>query len=77
MSQQQQDDVIFLKRMAPHLAKGLSFEDAGRAVLADDQRILATLRANPALFDEIAERMARKVWCDINGRAAWPTTVAA
>lgn len=31
----------FIERMASHAARGLSFEDAARAVIADDQRIFA------------------------------------
>lgn len=36
-------ELTFVKRMAFHVAKGLSFEDAGRAVLADDARIFKTV----------------------------------
>lgn len=34
---------VFVARMAHHVAAGLSFDDAARAVIADDQRILAAL----------------------------------
>lgn len=33
----------FVDRMAHHVAKGLSFDDAARAVIEDDQRIFAAL----------------------------------
>ena len=77
MTAEQEQDAIFVKRMAPHIAKGLSFEDAGRAVLADDRRIVDAVLNNPKLRKEICERMATKIWCDINGRRAWPTSLSA
>lgn len=36
----------FLTRMVPHMMAGLSVEEAGRAVLDDDQRIMNEVFAN-------------------------------
>jgi hypothetical protein len=36
-------EAVFVARMAHHVARGLSFDDAARAVIADDQRIFAAL----------------------------------
>ena len=52
----------FISRMAIHAAAGMSFDDAARAVLADDQRIMATLDANRAVRQEVTTRMASTVW---------------
>ena len=35
------DELVFVKRMAFHVERGLSFDDAARAVIDDDQRIFA------------------------------------
>lgn len=40
------DEEVFLARMLPHYAAGLSVEDAARAVLADDERIFNEVFAN-------------------------------
>lgn len=37
------DELTFVRRMAPHVAAGLTIEAAARAVLADDQRLLSAL----------------------------------
>jgi hypothetical protein len=37
------DVLTFARRMLPHIERGLSFEDAARAVLDDDQRLFAAL----------------------------------
>lgn len=36
-------ETAFVKRMAYHVQCGLSFEDAARAVIADDERLFAAL----------------------------------
>lgn len=36
-------EMVFMARMLPHLLSGKSFEDAGRAVLADDERLFSAL----------------------------------
>lgn len=33
------DELAFVNRMVPHIERGLSFDDAAKAVLADDQRL--------------------------------------
>ena len=38
-----QAELTFVHRMAPHVAAGLTLEDAARAVLADDARLLTAL----------------------------------
>lgn len=38
----------FALRMVPHLERGLSFEDAARAVLEDDARLMAVTLASDA-----------------------------
>lgn len=37
---------IFVSRMLPHVMAGLSFEEAAKAVLADDQRIMNDVFSN-------------------------------
>lgn len=38
-----QNELTFVRRMAHHVAAGLTIEAAARAVLADDQRLLSAL----------------------------------
>jgi len=40
------DEEIFVARMLPHFLAGMSVEDAARAVLDDDQRIMNEVYAN-------------------------------
>ena len=51
----------FLNRMVPHMMAGLSIEQAGRAVLADDERLwlAATEKSDvgQAIRDGICERV--------------------
>ncbi len=49
---------VFIERMAHHVADGLSFEDAARAVIADDERLFAALcdRARPSYVPTPDER---------------------
>ena len=37
------DELVFVERMALHIGRGLSFERAARAVLADDERLWKAL----------------------------------
>jgi len=52
---------IFLTRMVPHMLAGKSLEEAGRAVLADDERIWLAATENSktgqAIRDAICERV--------------------
>lgn len=55
---------VFLNRMAEHMAKGKSFEDAARAVLDDDRRIAAFVldsKDGPA----VQKALAAEVYHDI------------
>lgn len=36
-------EIAFLRRMAFHAARGLSYEEAAKAVIADDERLFAAL----------------------------------
>ena len=59
---------VFLERMAPHFAAGLSVEESARAVLADDERLFCALHdrdTGPA----IRETLARDVYNGIRGKA--------
>lgn len=55
---------------------GLSFDDAARAVLDDDQRILCTLLDNPRARAEVFDRTAREVWRQVRANAANHATPA-
>jgi len=61
----------FLSRVAIKMIAGLSLEDAGRAVLADDRRIYTEyLSANSYDRANFAHRMARNVFAIVHARAA-------
>lgn len=48
---------VFLARMAPHFAAGLSVEESARAVIADDERLFCALHdrdTGPAIREAIA-----------------------
>jgi hypothetical protein len=60
---------VFLARMAEHMAKGLSMEDAARAVLDDDQRIakfVLTSKDGPATI----KALSAQVYHDLRQRDA-------
>lgn len=52
------DERVFIERMAPHIERGLSFEDAARAVLADDERLWLAATAGTMGQDVTAELKA-------------------
>lgn len=59
---------VFLARMAPHFAAGLSIEESAAAVIADDERLFCALHdrdTGPA----IREALARDVYTGIRGKA--------
>lgn len=55
---------VFLNRMAEHMAKGKSFEDAARAVLDDDQRI-SVFVLNSKDGPAVQKALAAEVYHDI------------
>jgi hypothetical protein len=56
------DEEIFLNRMVPHMAAGKSLEDAGRAVLEDDERLWLAAVANDGVGEEIRSQLAGEVY---------------
>lgn len=62
MAELSQAKRTFINRMAAYVLRGLSFKDAARAVLADDQRIMVTMDQNKILRNKIAYRIASSVW---------------
>lgn len=64
----------FLNRMVPHMMAGLSFEEAGRAVLANDERLWLAATAKDDIGEAIRTSMAKLVHANIN--AVEPRTAA-
>jgi hypothetical protein len=69
----------FAARAAVHFRRGATVEQAMRAVLEDDRRILETLQRNAAARNDIVGRMAESIWHQVRARdhaeraaAAWP-----
>lgn len=52
----------FLLRMMPHMLNGLNFEEAGRAVLADDERIYNAIKNNDEQSEFIKKELAAEVY---------------
>ena len=53
---------IFLARMIPHIQAGMSLEEAGRAVLADDERIWLAATADNETGEEIRTTLAAEIY---------------
>lgn len=52
----------FLNRMVPHMVAGLSIEEAGRAVLADDERIWLAATAENDIGFAIREELCAAIY---------------
>jgi hypothetical protein len=62
-------ELVFIKRMAPHVAAGLTIEKAAAAVIADDERLFIALHdrdTGPAIRAEITGQ----VYAGIRGEGA-------
>jgi hypothetical protein len=64
-----QQEELFLSRIAEKMVAGLSMEDAGRAVLADDHRIVETYQRSPDR-GHIAYVIAKQVFASVHTREA-------
>jgi hypothetical protein len=53
----------FVNRMIPHVLAGKSFEDAARAVLADDERIWLASTAKDDMGEFIRRELAAQIHC--------------
>ncbi len=51
----------FVSRMVPHILAGKSLVEAGRAVLADDERIWLAATAKDAVGEEIRSELCSEV----------------
>lgn len=60
---------IILARMLPLMAQGMTFEQAGRAVLQRDQEIAAQILADTEQGAAIRKEMARKVYAEVRAAA--------
>lgn len=61
---------IFVQRMAPHVMAGLSFEEAAKAVLADDERLWLAAGAQDDVGQAIRDQLCTDVHFRIRARAA-------
>ena len=59
----------FLSRMAFHMEKGLSFDEAARAVIGDDRRLHAKVTARTDEGAKIREAFAASIWMNTQARA--------
>jgi hypothetical protein len=55
-------EIAFITRMAPHIEAGLSFEDAARAVLADDERLFLAATAKNNIGEAIRAELSEAVY---------------
>lgn len=60
----------FLNRMVPHMMAGLSFEDAGRAVLADDERIWLAATEQTEAGQGIRTAITKLVYANLKAGAS-------
>lgn len=60
------DAVVFLSRMQPHLIDGMTFEAAGRAVLADDAKLVAVATSDTEQGTLIRKEIAKQVFRKAN-----------
>jgi hypothetical protein len=64
-----QAEKTFLNRMVPHMMAGLSFEEAGRAVLADDERIWLATMAQDDTGLAIRQNITTLVYANLRAKA--------
>lgn len=57
-----QAEQTFLNRMVPHVLAGKSFEEAGRAVLADDERLWLASTEKSEIGQAIRAELASEVY---------------
>jgi hypothetical protein len=57
-----QAEKIFLARMVPHMLTGMSIGEAGRAVLADDERLWIAATEQSEQGEAIRDDLARQVY---------------
>jgi hypothetical protein len=58
-------ETTFLTRMVPHMIAGLSLEEAGRAVLADDERIWLAATEKSEQGEYIRSELCREVYAKL------------
>lgn len=57
-------ELIFVQRMAPHVMAGLSFGEAAKAVLADDER----LWLSAGVADDVGQAIRDELCADVHSR---------